>query len=130
MAVLAVTPALLLGFLCERLGATVQQPVSGQPLSAWAAGWITSLGTQMPWPEVGYRVFLILYGAVFPSYVLLCVWPTRRPTRRRFKLVVCAVVAAVTYGAGLATFVDQQPVGMVVAVAALVVGRVLVELGP
>ena len=127
---LALVPALLLGCWCARLGTAAPLPVPGPPSPAWAAGWLTSLGTRMPWPEVGYRVFVILYGAVFPSYVLLCAWPTQRPTRPRFKLTVCAVVAGVTYGAGLATFVDQRPGGILVAVAALVVGRVLVAWGP
>lgn len=86
--------------------------------------------------EVGYRLFLVLYGSVLPAYVLIVVLPWRRQVDpdlvsdgnprgdqlRRRRLWVWAVVSGVTYVLGLATFVLDMGWAAVVSAVVLVLG--------
>ncbi|MEM9419717.1 MAG: hypothetical protein AAGA25_11810 [Planctomycetota bacterium] len=70
---------------------------------AWAvlsrqSGWTlpTADGGSLTLGEVGYRLFLLVYGVFFPGYVLICMLPTLRPgismaSRRKVFWVSCAV---------------------------------------
>lgn len=55
------------------------------------------------WGEIGYRCFLLMYGVVFPAYVLICMLPTFRQSRgrpgpcRHRRLAVFWVAATAAY---------------------------------
>jgi len=43
----------------------------------------TSSGSAMTLGEVGYRLFLLMYGTFFPGYALICMLPLLREVRHR-----------------------------------------------
>ncbi|MEO1236974.1 MAG: hypothetical protein AAFX76_09325, partial [Planctomycetota bacterium] len=91
--------------------------------------------------EVGYRAFLMVYGAIFPGYVLICVLPTARaglglrdtgvagPSRRaRWGVFVAAVL--VGYPLGFVGLVVGPTAWLLGLYGVLALGRVVVELLP
>jgi len=81
--------------------------------------------------EVGYRLFIMAYGAIFPAYVLLCMLPTLRqgicPVARK-RVFIAAVI--VGYPLGVMGFVAGPAHWLLGLYAVFVVGRVVVELLP
>lgn len=78
--------------------------------------------------EVGYRVFLLGYGVVFPAYVWLCMLPTRwgrLDLEWKVWVWVCAVILALPMG--YASFVMAHSWWIVGVVAVFVAARGVIE---
>jgi hypothetical protein len=81
--------------------------------------------------EVGYRLFLLAYGVVFPAYALLCMIPTRRQgVSMRARRVVFAVACLVAYPMAVAGFVLGQSGWLLGLYATLIAARLVVECLP
>ena len=81
--------------------------------------------------EAGYRLFLLVYGVVFPAYVLICMIPTRRRgvglTSRRW---VFAGASLLGMPMGIAGLILGQSAWLLGLYAALLMGRLVVECLP
>ena len=99
--------------------------VDGEP-QPWMSHWhfVTSV------TELGYRAFLLLYGSVFPAYVLICMIPTYRQVPHKSKGLVFAFVAALSYTLACVAFIANHSLWLIAILAVLVVGRLTVELLP
>jgi len=80
--------------------------------------------------ELGYRGFLLLYGTVFPAYVLLCMVPTYRQVSHKAKIGVFAIVATLSYPLACVAFIANKSVWAVPIFAVVLVARVVIELMP
>lgn len=114
----AAAVALLLGVLTH---IPVQTPgaATAQPLLPAIAGQAA--------PEWLYRSFLLLYGTVFPAYVVLCMWPTKQPADPRLLRGAFLFCAAGMYPLAWGAFVTGRPILVVPCALLLAVGRMLVS---
>ncbi len=80
--------------------------------------------------ELGYRAFLLLYGTVFPAYVLLCMTPTYRQVSHKSRIALFAVAAALSYPLAVTAFIANRSLWVLPILAVMVIGRVAVELLP
>ncbi|MFW6032693.1 MAG: hypothetical protein ACOCTI_04885 [Phycisphaeraceae bacterium] len=98
-------------------------------LAWWAASDPTRLLHELVAGEVIYRGFLLFYGLVFPAYVFLVIWPTRRPRRPMVQTLgwLCATLAAapMSYAGFVLGYSGWIPASLVVLVAARVAMEVL-----
>ncbi len=82
--------------------------------------------------ETIYRGFLLLYGTVFPLYVILMMLPRLNGTttcpKRRFAVFITASIAS--YLLAWIGYVHFQPVGAIGAVVVFVVARAVIEVLP
>lgn len=99
-----------------------------------AAGRLDLVGRFVPGltpGEVGYRLFLLIYGVVFPGYVLICMLPTLRrgpgPAARRGVFTVACVLA---FPMAVMGFIVAQTWWLLGLYATLAAGRIAVELLP
>ena len=96
--------------------------IDGEP-QPWISGWqfVTSI------TELGYRAFLLLYGSVFPAYVLLCMIPTYRQVAHKYKTLVFAVCATLSYPLACTAFIANHSLWLIAILAVLAIGRLTVE---
>lgn len=80
--------------------------------------------------ELGYRAFLLLYGTVFPAYVLLCMTPTYRQVSHKSRVALFAVAATLSYPLACAAFIANRSLWVLPILALMVIARVAVELLP
>jgi hypothetical protein len=80
--------------------------------------------------ETGYRVFLLLYGLVFPAYVWLVMLPSRRGARMRDRVMVWLVALVVTVPAGYYYFLAEHFRVIGAALLVLLAARAAVEMLP
>ncbi|MEZ6191870.1 MAG: hypothetical protein R3C45_11365 [Phycisphaerales bacterium] len=99
--------------------------VDGEP-QPWMRNWefVTSV------TELGYRAFLLLYGTVFPAYVLICMTPTYRQVSHKSRVVLFAVAAALSYPLACAAFIANRSLWVLPILAVMVISRVAVECLP
>jgi hypothetical protein len=99
--------------------------VDGEP-QPWMRNWqfVTSV------TELGYRAFLLLYGTVFPAYVLICMTPTYRQVSHKSRVVLFAVAAALSYPLACAAFIANRSLWVLPILAVMVIARVAVECLP
>ncbi len=114
--VIAVALGLMLG-----LGALLMDGEPG-PWMQWT--FVTSV------TELGYRGFLLLYGTVFPAYVLLCMTTTYRQVSHKAKMCVFAVAATLSYPLACAAFIANRSWWAVPIFAVMVIARIVIELLP
>lgn len=81
-------------------------------------------------PELVYRLFLLLYGTVFPAYVLLCMIPTYRQVSHKVKICVFAVAATLSYPLACVAFIANKSWWVVPIFVVMVIARIAVELLP
>ncbi len=80
--------------------------------------------------ELIYRMFLLLYGTVFPAYVLLCMIPTYRQVSHKAKLIVFAAAATLSYPLACVAFIANRSLWVLPIFALMVTARILIELLP
>lgn len=80
--------------------------------------------------ELGYRALLLLYGTVFPAYVLICMTPTYRQVSHKSRVVLFAVAAALSYPLACTAFIANRSLWVLPILAVMVIARVTVELLP
>ncbi len=80
--------------------------------------------------ELGYRAFLLLYGTVFPAYVLICMTPTYRQVSHKARIGVFAVAATLSYPLACTAFIANRSLWVLPILAVMVVGRIVVEMLP
>lgn len=99
--------------------------VDGEP-QPWMRNWefVTSV------TELGYRAFLLLYGTVFPAYVLICMTPTYRQVSHKSRVVLFAVAAALSYPLACTAFIANRSLWVLPILAVMVIGRIVVEMLP
>lgn len=99
--------------------------VDGEP-QPWMRNWefVTSV------TELGYRAFLLLYGTVFPAYVLICMTPTYRQVSHKSRVVLFAVAAALSYPLACMAFIANRSLWVLPILAVMVIARVAVECLP
>ncbi|MEM1213912.1 MAG: hypothetical protein AAGI68_16615 [Planctomycetota bacterium] len=81
------------------MGLGIAARVVTEPVLTTADGMGMTLG------EAVYRGLLLLYGSVFPAYVLLVATPVRGEVDRRVRLLVFVVTAPLVFGASWVSFV-------------------------
>lgn len=77
--------------------------------------------------ELGYRAFLLLYGTVFPAYVLICMTPTYRQVSHKSRVILFAVAAALSYPLACTAFIANRSLWVLPILAVMVIARVAVE---
>ncbi len=77
--------------------------------------------------ELGYRGFLLLYGTVFPAYVLICMTPTYRQVSHKSRILLFAIVAALSYPLACTAFIANRAGWVLLILVIIVIGRVVVE---
>ena len=91
--------------------------VAGGALAYWAIQWFAAFqGPTRPGPAIFalnpaegvYRCFILFYGLVFPAYVWLVIWPTRRPVATRIKILIWLATLLVTAPVSVFAFVDER----------------------
>lgn len=94
-----------------------------------ALGWwpAAMLGGLTPF-EVGYRIFLMMYGSMFPAYVWLCMLPTWRPLTLRPKWAVALPTMVIILPMAYAAFVLSLSWWTLGVIAVLVAARGIIEL--
>ncbi len=80
--------------------------------------------------ELGYRAFLLLYGTVFPAYVLLCMIPTYRQVSHKAKIGVFAVAATLSYPLACTAFIANRALWVLPILVLMVIARLVVEILP
>jgi hypothetical protein len=80
--------------------------------------------------ELVYRLFLLLYGTVFPAYVLLCMIPTYRQVSHKAKICVFAVAATLSYPLAYIAFIANRSLWVLAIFAVMVIARIVIELLP
>jgi hypothetical protein len=80
--------------------------------------------------ELGYRAFLMLYGTVFPAYVLLCMTPTYRQVSHKAKIRVFAVAATLSYPLACTAFIANRALWVIPILVLMVIARLAVEMLP
>ncbi|MEQ9461199.1 MAG: hypothetical protein RIG82_09635 [Phycisphaeraceae bacterium] len=81
--------------------------------------------------ELGYRLFLLAYGLLFPAYVLICVVPPPRVMELRMAWRVCLVTVIVASPMAYAGFVDgRQPWWSLGALGVIGLGRLALRWVP
>lgn len=80
--------------------------------------------------ELGYRAFLLLYGTVFPAYVLICMTPTYRQVSHKAKFAVFAVAATLSYPLACTAFIANRSLWVIPILVLIVVARLAVEMLP
>ncbi|MEM6748913.1 MAG: hypothetical protein AAF612_00430 [Planctomycetota bacterium] len=76
-----------------------------------------------------YRAFLLIYAVVFPSYVLIVAAPTHKPVTDAARRTTFWVVAPLAYALACASFIFGLGPLSYAAAAAVVVGRLSLDLG-
>ena len=106
---------------------------------AWAAASRSSFAdvAGLSRGELGYRLFILFYAAYFPGYVLICMIPTLRswqagtaPPPRRWRRLVFFIAATLAYLAAVPGFITGPTWAILGTYAALLLGRLVVELLP
>lgn len=99
--------------------------IDGEP-APWLRTWqfVTSV------TELGYRAFLLLYGTVFPAYVLICMIPTYRQVSHKTRIVLFAAVVALSYPLACIAFIANRPLWALPILGVIVAGRVAMEVLP
>lgn len=78
--------------------------------------------------EVGYRVFLLAYGVVFPGYVWLCMLPLRgRRIELEWRVWVWVAAMVLVLPMGYACFVMAWPWWLLGILTVLLVARVIIS---
>ncbi len=80
--------------------------------------------------ELIYRLFLLLYGTVFPAYVFLCMIPTYRQVSHKAKICVFAVAATLSYPLACVAFIANRSMWVLAIFAVIVAARCVIELLP
>jgi hypothetical protein len=83
----------------------------------------------LAFPEIVYRVFMGLYGLVFPAYVLLCVVGAEgvRPAPDRRSLLVCFAVVAMAAPAFYLGFIERKMLWLLPGVLIVLLGKGLIR---
>ncbi|MEM1109346.1 MAG: hypothetical protein AAGH99_11740 [Planctomycetota bacterium] len=117
----------ILGFGLLLLGSLVWAVVSRE--SGWTLP--TADGGGMTLGEVGYRLFLLIYGVYFPGYVLICMIPTFRPgIAARARKKVFWVAGTVAYPMAVMGLIVGPSWWLLGLYSTLGVGRIVAELLP
>ncbi|MEM9915066.1 MAG: hypothetical protein AAF911_08900 [Planctomycetota bacterium] len=115
------------GFGVLMLGALVWAVVSRH--AEWTLP--TAEGGAMTLGEVGYRLFLLIYGVHFPGYVLICMIPTLRPgIAAKARRKVFWVASSIAYPMAVMGLIVGPSWWLLGLYATLGVGRVAAELLP
>src|SRR5690606_11185886 len=84
---------------------------------------------RMTAPEMIYRTLLVLYGTVFPLYVLIMIVPTRRGASRERKLLITLLAGSACLPAAFVAFIEGRGVFVAAIVAIVVIARAAAALG-
>ena len=80
--------------------------------------------------EVGYRLFLLIYGVFFPAYVLLCMLPTLRPRSDTFRRQVFWIAGLLGYPLGVMGLVTGPMAWLLGLYAVLGAARLVLDFAP
>ncbi len=80
--------------------------------------------------ELGYRALLLLYGTVFPAYVLFCMTPTYRQVSHKARVVLFWIVATLSYPFACVAFIANHSLWVLAILGVVVIGRIVVEILP
>ena len=80
--------------------------------------------------EVGYRLFLLIYGVFFPAYVLLCMIPTLKPRTDTLKLQVFWIASIIAYPLAVMGLVTGPMIWLLGLYGVLTVARLGLDLWP
>jgi len=87
---------------------------------AGIVGWVVSRSQA----ELGYRLFILLYGIPFPAYVVCCMLPIFRRASNSRKLIITGLITVLAYPASVVAFGFAQTLWLLGVYVVFTVGVV------